>query len=152
MMTLVEVSVTIVCLKMALPYSSGRTISLFLFCQIVMEQRFHQSKEPKKMVPNFPCLVAVIDYNKYMGRVDKAGMLCAIQGLCSKSKKWWHRIFFGIMDQTVVNAQIVYSKLEGKPLSVLEYRRAVTQALITRETPPKVGRPRSPPVTQEPAK
>ena len=125
-----------------------------MFCQIVIEQRFHQSKEPKKDGSkfDFPCLVAVIDYNKYMRGVDKAGMLCAIQGLCRKSKNWWHRNFFGIMDRTAVNAQIVYSKLEGKPLSVLEYRRAVTEALITRETPPKVGRPRSSPVTQEPAK
>ena len=100
----------------------------------------------------FSCPVAVVDYNKYMGGVDKADMLCADQGLSRKSKKWWHRIFFGIIDRTVVNAQIVFSKLEGKSVSVLEYRRAVTQAFITRATPPKVGRPRSTPSPQVPTK
>ena len=65
---------------------------------------------------------------------------------------WWHRIFFGILDQTVVNAQIVYSKLEEKVVSVLNYRRTVAQALITRATPAKVGRPNLSPATSAPAK
>ena len=41
-----------------------------------------------------PCPVAVRDYNENMGGVDKADMLCAVQGLNRKSKKWWHRLFF----------------------------------------------------------
>ncbi len=65
---------------------------------------------------------------------------------------WWHRIFFGILDQTVVNAQIVYSKLEEKVVCVLNYRRTVAQALITRATPAKVGRPNLSPATSAPAK
>ena len=100
----------------------------------------------------FPCPTAIVDYNKFMGGVDKADMLCAVQGLSRKSKKWWHRIFFGITDRTVVNAQITYSKLERTPISVLDFRRAITQAFITRTTPPKVGRPRSSPATPVPLK
>jgi hypothetical protein len=100
----------------------------------------------------YTCPVAIADYNKYMGGVDKADMLCVVHGLSRKSKKWWHRIFFGIIDRTVVNALVVYLKLEGKSVSVLEYRRAVAQALITRATPVKVGRPRSAASTPVPAK
>ena len=37
-----------------------------------------------------PCPVAVRDYNQNMEGVDKADMLCAVQGLNRKSKKWWH--------------------------------------------------------------
>ena len=91
----------------------------------------------------FPCPTAIVDYNKFMGGVDKADMLCAVQGLGRKSKKWWYRIFLGIIDQTVVNAQITYSKLEKRPTSVLEFWRAATKAFVTRATPPKVGRPLS---------
>ena len=58
----------------------------------------------------FTSPMAVAHYNKYMGGVDKA-------------KKWWHRIFFGILDQTVINAQIVYSKLEEKVVSVFELQK-----------------------------
>ena len=90
----------------------------------------------------FPCPTAIVDYSKFMGGVDKADMLCAVQGLSRKSKKWWHRIFFWIIDRTVVNAQVTFSKLEKRPISVLDFRRAVTKAFVTRATPPKVGRPR----------
>lgn len=100
----------------------------------------------------FPCPDAVVDYNKHMGGVDKADMLCAVQGLSRKSKKWWHRIFFGIVDRTIVNALIAYSKLEGQSMSVLDYKRAVAQALITCATPVKVGRPRSTPSLPGPTK
>ena len=100
----------------------------------------------------FPCPEAVADYNKFMGGVDKADMLCSVQGLSRKSKKWWHRIFFGIVDRTIVNAQIAFSKIEGESVSVLDYRRAVAQALIARATPVRVGRPRSTPSPQVPTK
>ena len=36
-----------------------------------------------------------------MGGVDKAGMLCALHGIGRKSRKWWHRIFFGLIDRTI---------------------------------------------------
>ncbi len=100
----------------------------------------------------FPSPAAIVDYNKHMGGVDKADMLCSVQGLSRKSNKWWHRIFFGIVDRTVVNAQIAYSKLEGQSMSVLDYKRAVAQALITRATPVKVKRPRSTPSPPGPTK
>lgn len=77
------------------------------------------------------CPKAVKDYNKYMGGVDKADMLCAIYGVGRKSKKWWHRIFFGLLDRTVVNAAIAFEKIEKKGLSLLDFRRSVAQTLIT---------------------
>ena len=100
----------------------------------------------------FTCPLSIKEYNEYMGGVDKADMLCAVQGLSRKSKKWWHRIFFGIVDRTIVNAQIAYSKFEGVSVSVLEFRRSVAQSLITLSRPVHVGRPRSTPSPLAPAK
>ena len=100
----------------------------------------------------FPCPEAVADYNKYMSEVDKADMLCSVQRLSRKSKKWWLRIFFGLIDRTIINAQIAYSKIEGESVSVLDYRRAVAQALIARAIPVRAGRPRSMRSQQEPTK
>lgn len=99
-----------------------------------------------------PCPLAVRDYNQNMGGVDKADMLCAVRGLNRKSKKWWHRLFFGILDRTVVNAQIVYSKLEKKTVSVLDFRRQVAHALVLLGRPPQIGRPRSSPSSEAPTK
>ena len=33
-------------------------------------------------------------YNGYMGGVVKADMVCGIDGVNRKSKKWWHKMFF----------------------------------------------------------
>ena len=76
-----------------------------------------------------------------MGGVDKADMFCAIYGTSRKSMKWWHRIFFGLLDRTMGNAYVVYTKMSGQKCSTLDFRRAVAQALITLGKPPKVGRP-----------
>ena len=93
----------------------------------------------------FSCPTVVKNYNQDMGGVDKADMLCSIHGLGRKSKKWWHRIFFGILDRTLVNASISYMKLERKSISILDFRRSVAQELLTIARIPKVGRPSSTP-------
>lgn len=84
---------------------------------------------------------AVKDYNKYMGGVDKADMYCALYGTSRKSKKWWHRIFFGLVDRSVCNAYVVYKKLKDEDISLLNFRRSVTQSMITKGRPVKLGRP-----------
>ena len=75
----------------------------------------------------FLCPAAVKEYNENMGGVDKADMLCAVHGLDRKSKKWWHRIFFGIIDRTLINAYVAYCKIESSKITTLEFRRLVAQ-------------------------
>jgi len=87
-----------------------------------------------------------------MGGVDKADILCKAHGLSRKYKKWWHRLFFGIIDRTIINAWETYSKLDECNLTTLDFRRAVTQTPITLARPPKVGRPlsfKSPPLPKK---
>lgn len=87
------------------------------------------------------CLLAVKEYNKYMGGVDQADFKCAVNGRSRKSTKWWHRIFFGLLDRTLGNAFIVYKKHEKDNITMLTFRRLVVQSLATLSRPPKVGRP-----------
>ena len=37
-----------------------------------------------------------------MGGVDKADMLCGLYGVSRKSKKWQHRMSFGLIDRTLI--------------------------------------------------
>lgn len=48
------------------------------------------------------------EYNSYMGGVDKAGQLVQYYGCNNVSKKWWKRVFFHMLDVTLVNAYILY--------------------------------------------
>lgn len=87
------------------------------------------------------CPMAIKDYNSNMGGVDKADMLCSLYGMDRKSRKWWHRLFFGIIDRMLVNAYVVHNKLEDKSIPLLLFRRSVAQHLLTAATPPQIGRP-----------
>ena len=51
----------------------------------------------------------VVDYNDFMGCVDKADMLKSYYEINRKSKKWWQRIFWHFVDVTLVNSFIIYS-------------------------------------------
>ena len=89
----------------------------------------------------FSCPEAVYDYNKSMGGVDKADFYCSIYGTSRKNVKWWHRIFFGLLDRALTNAYIVHGKVTGEKCTSLNFRRNVSMALITLCKPPKIGRP-----------
>ena len=43
--------------------------------------------------------LAVKEYNMYMGGVNLADFHCAVNGPSRKSPKWWHRIFWELLEQ-----------------------------------------------------
>lgn len=78
----------------------------------------------------FPCPEVIKDYNENMGGVDKHDMLRQLYGINRKSMKWWHRIFFGLLDMSIVNAFVVYKEEQGS-LPLLQFRRELAQGLLT---------------------
>lgn len=75
------------------------------------------------------CPVIVTDYNSNMGGVDLADQLRSTYCVDRKSRKWWHRIFWGLIDITFVNASIISNQLFEK-MSPLEFRRSVATGLM----------------------
>ena len=57
-----------------------------------------------------PCPVAVKQYNMYMGGVDMADAKRKVYSCSRRSKKWWHRLFYFIVDVCIVNAHILQSE------------------------------------------
>ena len=55
-----------------------------------------------------------------MGGVDLADRLRALYNVERKSRKWWHSIFFGLIDIMFVNSYIVYCDLFEK-ITVLQF-------------------------------
>ncbi|XP_045134450.1 piggyBac transposable element-derived protein 2-like [Portunus trituberculatus] len=85
-------------------------------------------KDGKKAI--VPCPQVVKDYNDNMGGVDKHDMLRQLYGTNRKSMKWWHRIFWGLLDMCIVNAYVVYKESHGS-LPLLDFRRDLAQGLLT---------------------
>jgi hypothetical protein len=73
----------------------------------------------------------VRDYNSHMGGVNKADMLRSLYDRNKRSKKWWHRLFFAMIEMALVNSFVIYSDLYGK-IPLIEFKRKVAHGLLTR--------------------
>lgn len=83
----------------------------------------------------FNCPTIVPDYNQFMGGVDKADRLRQAYCTDRRSKKWWHRLFFGILDIAFVNAYTIYKKLHPEEkVTLLEFRRGVSLGLLAKSS------------------
>lgn len=86
-------------------------------------------KEKDGSKSQIPCPEIVADYNRHMGAVDHADQLRGSYCVDRKSKKWWHRLFFGLLDIAFINSFIIYTELEDK-MTLLDFRRSVAQGLM----------------------
>ncbi|MEI6864815.1 transposase [Flavicella sp.] len=88
--------------------------------------------------------LAVKEYNKFMGGVDLSDMLIELYRIDFKSKKWYMRIFFYLLDMSVVNAWLLYRRVlpvnRAKTLSLLEFKEDVASGLMA-SVRTKRGRP-----------
>jgi hypothetical protein len=53
--------------------------------------------------------IVICDYNKHMGGVDVADQYISSYSFIRKSKKWWHKMFFWLLEVAVVNSFILYN-------------------------------------------
>ena len=91
---------------------------------------------------------AVDLYNHNMNGVDKADQLTVFYPFIRKTRKWWRKLFFWLVEVAVINSYILYKKEAVHPLTLLNYRRAVVMALATdfirsRPEPTHPGHPRT---------
>ena len=54
---------------------------------------------------------AIVEYNKYMGGVDVSDQLITYYGFPHFSQKWWKRVFYHLLDTTLVNS---YNHIQGR--------------------------------------
>jgi hypothetical protein len=85
-------------------------------------------------IPTSPMLV---EYTTFMRGVDVADQLRASYSSQTRSHKWWHRVFFAMLDVTEVNIYIMYLARykEGPnpikhPMNHLEFKVALCKALL----------------------
>lgn len=111
-------------------------------------QRF--SKEEKKKI-DVECPKAIGEYNRHMGGVDLMDSLIGRYKIRIRSKKWYFRIFYHLLDVCMVNAWLMYRRVkrergENNILSLCDFRAEVAQSMCEINQQPlsrKRGRPRS---------
>ena len=98
---------------------------------------------------------SVVDlYNHNMNGVDIADQHSVYYTFQRKTRKWWRKVFFWLVETTVVNSYVLYKEsvlvIGDQPGSHLTYRRTVLETLAIRcisSAPPRLqsGRPRKRP-------
>ncbi|PNF43126.1 hypothetical protein B7P43_G18025 [Cryptotermes secundus] len=100
-----------------------------------------------------PAVVA--DYNKHMGYVDKADRMANSYGICRRTWKWTNKLFFHLLDLTILNSYILLSSC-GAKLSHRDFRLALVRNMLelAGRGPPRPQRPRGrpPAVRSEPSR
>lgn len=90
------------------------------------------------------CPLAIASYNEIMGAVDKFDQLKERYAIGRRSRKWWHRIFYFLIDLAIVNSYIMYKVDHGQDTcqKQLDFRIHLAKQLIgNRSFRKRIGRP-----------
>jgi hypothetical protein len=86
---------------------------------------------------NIPTSPMLFEYTTFMRGVDVADQLRASHSSQSRSHKWWHRIFFTLLDIIEVNIYVMYLDRckQGpspvtQPMTHLQFKNALCEALL----------------------
>lgn len=104
-------------------------------------------KKQKKKI-EIECPNLVFEYNRHMGGVDLFDSLIGRYKIVMRSKKWYMRLFYHLLDMTLVNAWLLYKRAafqrnESNTLKLAEFRAEVANCLcrVGTERTSKRGRP-----------
>ena len=74
--------------------------------------------------------VVVDKYNQSMNGVDLADQYTVYYSFVRRSKKWWRKVCFWLLEVATVNAYILYKKSNSSHTH-LQFRRAVIESLAS---------------------
>jgi len=77
------------------------------------------------------CPKSIMEYTRRMGGVDRFDRQCALYSVSRKSKKWWLKIFYFILDAAVVNAFNLYAAVHpDQSPRLLQFRAQLFRGLV----------------------
>lgn len=133
---------------LALAWKDKRVVSMISTCHNANTQEIRRTgKNNIVEVVNKP--VVICDYTAKMGGVDRSDHYCTSYSFARKSLKWCCKLYFWILEMSVVNSFILYnmerSKNNLRPVSHMAYRKELIKLLVSdvRNLHPKRGPPTS---------
>jgi hypothetical protein len=118
-------------------------MSTFVGAQPISSVRRYDKKKHEDKQIQCPNVVQV--YNQHMGGVDLLDSLVGLYRTKIRSRKWYHRVFFHLVDLMVVNAWLLYRRTNNgsKLLRLHDFKADIAEALCNqgKEEKGKRGRP-----------
>ncbi|XP_045505807.1 piggyBac transposable element-derived protein 3-like [Colias croceus] len=113
-------------------------------------ETIHRYDKKLKRKIEIACPKLVKEYNAHMGGVDLMDSHLGRYRIRIKSRKWYMRIFYHLLDLTIINAWILYRKVMGQRgkaskdiMNLADFRSELADTLCKYSTPIPRGRPRS---------
>lgn len=110
-------------------------IFLSTFTGKLPEQKVKRYERRTKTYKEVDCPEVVVKYNKHMGGVDLLDSHLGRHSIKIKSKKWYFRLFYHMLDLAIINAWILYKEVQlkqnpnAKVLNQKEFRIEISQCL-----------------------
>lgn len=76
----------------------------------------------------------ILEYNSYMGGVDRADQLGKYYTITRKSLKWWKKLAMHIINMAITNAYILYAQFVENPCSHFDFRKSLAREMIGKHT------------------
>jgi len=89
-----------------------------------------------------------MDYNHQMVCVDNGDRMANSYSICRRTFKWTKKLFFYLLDLSILNSYILYSSYGGKKMSHRDFRFTLVRNLLAHAGPERrlrrpLGRPRN---------
>jgi len=119
-------------------------------CRLQASQRSHAVEWQSKCREKVQCPHIVSVYNKHMGGVGVTDSPIGLYRIRTRSKKWYHRLFFHMLDMSTINAWLLYRMQSAcmsgrsKTMPLHQFKARVALALCASNEshePIKRGRP-----------
>ncbi|XP_050507404.1 piggyBac transposable element-derived protein 3-like isoform X1 [Diabrotica virgifera virgifera] len=128
-------------------YDNKAVTLLSTFASASPETTVQRYDRKKKESVTIKCPSIIILYNKFMGGVDLIDSLLALYRTKIRSRKYYLRIFFHLMDMSVIIAWLMYRRasddcgIPKRQLSLYDFKADVAQSLCWASKLAKRGRP-----------
>jgi len=92
----------------AVKWMDNREVSVLSTCHSPKEVRDVTRRAKDGTHSTVTCPLAIAEYNRIMGGVDRFDQLRERYSVGRRSVKWWHRILYWLIDLMTVNAYVMY--------------------------------------------
>lgn len=72
----------------------------------------------------------ILDYNEHMGSVDKSDLLLSSVESVRKTVKWYKKLFFHLVDLSLLNSHVLYKTVTGKNISILDFQLQLVKQIL----------------------
>ncbi|XP_054259612.1 piggyBac transposable element-derived protein 2-like [Macrosteles quadrilineatus] len=118
------------------------------FVGIGKQEQVDRFCKKKKVIQKVNCPQVVKSYNQHMGGVDKINSIIGRYKIRMKTRKWYLRLFYHLLDVTMCNSWLLYQRvcrdrgdINIMPLAEFRESVAITMCRLGSNITPKRGRP-----------